>query len=58
MTVIDDVVSPVDHKRLVPVALNKELPQLSVTVTVGVDGSALTVTTTGVEDAEQPLPFV
>ena len=35
MTVIEDVVSPVDHERLVPVAVSAEEPQLSATVTTG-----------------------
>ena len=39
MTVIDDVVSPVDHNKLDPVAVKVELPQLSDTVTTGVLGA-------------------
>ena len=41
MTVIDDVVSPVDHIKLDPVAANTELPQLSDTVTTGALGTAV-----------------
>mgnify|MGYP000161827994 CR=1 FL=1 len=40
VTVIDAVVSPVDHNKFVPVAVNVDDPQLSVTVTVGADGAA------------------
>ena len=39
-TVIEAVVAPVDHNKLVPVALKTELPQLLVTVTTGADGTA------------------
>jgi hypothetical protein len=39
-TVIDEVVAPVDHNKLVPVVLKTELPQLLVTVTTGTDGTA------------------
>ena len=38
VTVIEAVVSPVDHNKLLPVAVNVEDPQLSATVTVGADG--------------------
>ena len=41
MTVIDAVVSAVDHKRLTPVAVKVEEPQLSTTVTTGADGIAV-----------------
>ena len=37
---IDAVVSPVDHSKLEPVAVNVDDPQLSTTVTVGADGIA------------------
>jgi hypothetical protein len=39
VTVIDEVVAPVDHTKLVPVALKTELPQLLVTDTIGADGT-------------------
>jgi hypothetical protein len=39
VTVIDDVVSPVDHSRFDPVAVNVDDPQLSTTVTVGAAGA-------------------
>ena len=38
-TVIDEVDSPVDHIKFDPVAVKIELPQLSVTVTVGAEGA-------------------
>jgi len=41
VTEIDDVVSPVDQTKLDPVAVNIELPQLSVTVTIGALGVAV-----------------
>jgi hypothetical protein len=38
-TVIDEIVAPFDHKNEpLPLAVKTELPQLSVTVTIGVDG--------------------
>jgi hypothetical protein len=37
---IDDVVSAVDHTKLVPVADNVDEPQLSTTVTTGAAGVA------------------
>ena len=37
---IDAVVSPVDHSKLVPVAVKVDDPQLSTTVTVGAAGGA------------------
>ena len=40
VTVIEAVVSPVDHKRFVPVAVKVDDPQLSTTVTVGAAGTA------------------
>ena len=36
---MEEVVSPVDHKRFEPVANKIELPQPSVTVTTGADGA-------------------
>ena len=39
VTVIEDVVSPVDHNKLEPVAVKIELPQLSDTVTIGALGA-------------------
>ena len=41
MTVIDAVVSAVDHKRLTPVAVKVEEPQLSATANTGADGIAV-----------------
>ena len=41
MTITDAVVSPVDHERLIPVAVKVEEPQLSTTVTTGADGIAV-----------------
>jgi hypothetical protein len=41
VTVIVAVVSPVDHSRFVPVAVNVDDPQLSTTVTVGAAGIAI-----------------
>ena len=38
-TVIDDVVSPVDHNQFEPDAVNTELPQLFETVTTGAEGT-------------------
>ena len=38
VTVIEAVVSPVDHNKLLPVAVNVEDPQLFTTVTKGADG--------------------
>ena len=38
---IDVVVSPVDHNKLLPEVVNNELPQLSVTLTTGADGIAI-----------------
>ena len=37
---IDAVVSPVDHNKFDPVAVNVDDPQLSTTVTVGAEGIA------------------
>ncbi len=37
---IEAVVSPVDHNKLDPVAVNVDDPQLSTTVTVGAEGTA------------------
>jgi hypothetical protein len=51
VTVIDEVVAPLLHNN-VPVklpAVNTDLPQLSTTVTVGVDGAAI--------GADVPLPL-
>ena len=56
---MDEVVSPVLHNN-VPVndpAVNTELPQLFVTVTVGVDGFGVTVNVAGLEFAV-PAIFV
>ena len=39
VTLMDEVVAPVLQARLVPLVLNKELPQLLVTVTTGADGT-------------------
>ena len=39
-TVIDGVVAPVDHNKLVPDVVNTEFPQLFDTVTIGVEGIA------------------
>ena len=41
VAVMDEPVSPVLHDKLVPVALNTELPQLSVTVIAGARGIGL-----------------
>ena len=38
---IEDVVSVVDQVRFVPVAVKVDVPQLSTTVTTGVDGIAV-----------------
>jgi hypothetical protein len=40
VTFIDEVVSPVDQDKLLPVAVNVDEPQLSTTVTVGAAGAA------------------
>ena len=41
---IDAVVSPVDHNKFDPVAVNVDDPHPSVTVTTGADGIAFTLT--------------
>ncbi len=38
-TVIEGVVAPVDHNKLVPEVVNTEFPQLFDTVTIGVEGT-------------------
>jgi len=43
--VIDAVVSPVDHNKFDPVAVNVDEPQPSVTVTIGADGTAVGLAT-------------
>jgi hypothetical protein len=44
-TVIVDVVSAVDHNKLVPVAVKSDAPQLSTTVTEGAEGIAIGLAT-------------
>ena len=43
-TVIEGVVAPVDHNKLVPEVVNTEFPQLFDTVTIGVAGIAIGAT--------------
>ena len=42
-TVIEGVVAPVDHNKLVPDVDKTEFPQLFDTVTIGAEGEAFTV---------------
>lgn len=57
VTVIDEVVAPVLHNNepVKPEAVNKELPQLLVTDTIGAPGMGLTVKVAGFEFTEPPL---
>ena len=53
-TVIEAVVAPVDHNKLVPVVLKTEFPQLLVTVTTGADGTANGAATPEPEELVHP----
>ena len=54
VTVIEAVVAPVDHNQFEPLAVNTELPQLLLTVTTGVDGTATGAATPDPEALVQP----
>ena len=41
VTVIEEVVAPVDQSKFVPVAFKVELPHPLITVTTGADGTAI-----------------
>ena len=59
VTVIDAVVSPVDHSKFDPVAVNVDEPHPSVTVTVGADGTAVGLATADpLADVHPPTVWV